>query len=43
MGLPDLAHVMQVKERGYEVEHAGYCVTVFSAPNYVSTPQVSLL
>lgn len=25
---------MQVKDEGYEVEHNGYCVTVFSAPNY---------
>ena len=24
----------QVKEEGYEVEHGGYCITVFSAPNY---------
>ncbi len=24
----------QVKEEGYEVEHDGYCITVFSAPNY---------
>ena len=23
----------QVKERGYEVDHSGYCITVFSAPN----------
>ena len=25
---------LQVKEEGYEVEHDGYCITVFSAPNY---------
>jgi hypothetical protein len=25
---------LQVKDEGYEVEHNGYCVTVFSAPNY---------
>ncbi len=25
---------VQVKDEGYEVEHNGYCVTVFSAPNY---------
>ena len=25
----------QVKEQGYEVEHGGNCVTIFSAPNYV--------
>ncbi len=24
----------QVKEEGYLIEHAGKCVTVFSAPNY---------
>ena len=23
-----------MKEEGYEVEHDGYCITVFSAPNY---------
>ena len=23
-----------MKEGGYEVEHGGYCITVFSAPNY---------
>ena len=26
--------MVQVKEEGYEVEHGGYCITVFSAPNY---------
>ena len=25
---------VQVKDDGYEVAHDGYCVTVFSAPNY---------
>ena len=25
----------QVKEEGYEVDHGGNCITVFSAPNYV--------
>ena len=25
---------LQVKEEGYQVEHDGYCITVFSAPNY---------
>lgn len=24
----------EVKEEGYEVAHDGYCITVFSAPNY---------
>jgi len=24
----------EVKEEGYEVQHDGYCITVFSAPNY---------
>ena len=24
----------QVKDQGYEIEHGGYCITVFSAPNY---------
>jgi hypothetical protein len=27
-------NVLQVKEEGYEIAHDGYCVTVFSAPNY---------
>ena len=26
--------LMQAKPEGYEVEHNGDCVTVFSAPNY---------
>lgn len=26
---------LQVKEEGYEVDHGGNCITVFSAPNYV--------
>ena len=25
----------QVKDEGYAVDHDGYCITVFSAPNYV--------
>lgn len=25
---------LQVKDGGYEVAHDGFCVTVFSAPNY---------
>ena len=25
---------MQVKDEGYEIEHEGYCITIFSAPNY---------
>ena len=29
-----MACCLQVKEEGYEVEHGGYCITVFSAPNY---------
>ncbi|QSL66371.1 hypothetical protein MERGE_000749 [Pneumocystis wakefieldiae] len=27
----------EVKPNGYEVEHNGYCITVFSAPNYCDT------
>ncbi len=30
----ELRSCVQVKDEGYEVEHNGYCVTVFSAPNY---------
>lgn len=26
---------MQVKDEGYAIDHNGYCITVFSAPNYV--------
>jgi serine/threonine-protein phosphatase 5 len=29
-----LVVLVQVKDQGYEVAHDGYCVTVFSAPNY---------
>ena len=25
---------MQVKDEGYEIEHDGYLITIFSAPNY---------
>jgi serine/threonine-protein phosphatase 5 len=25
----------QVEENGYAVQHAGRCITVFSAPNYI--------
>lgn len=32
--LPNVVICPQVKDEGYEVEHNGYCVTVFSAPNY---------
>ena len=24
----------EVKDQGYEVDHGGKCITVFSAPNY---------
>lgn len=34
-GLDLLVRSHEVKEEGYAVEHDGYCVTVFSAPNYV--------
>lgn len=33
-GLQLLVRSHEVKDEGYEVEHGGYCVTVFSAPNY---------
>jgi len=33
-GLKLLVRSHEVKEEGYEVTHDGYCVTVFSAPNY---------
>ena len=26
---------LQVKDEGYAIDHNGYCITVFSAPNYV--------
>lgn len=34
-GLDLLVRSHEVKEEGYAVEHDGFCVTVFSAPNYV--------
>jgi hypothetical protein len=33
-GLELLVRSHEVKEEGYEVEHDGRCITVFSAPNY---------
>jgi len=33
-GLECVVRSHEVKEGGYEVEHGGVCVTVFSAPNY---------
>ncbi|CAG9466709.1 unnamed protein product [Pedinophyceae sp. YPF-701] len=33
-GLKLLVRSHEVKEDGYEIAHDGYCVTVFSAPNY---------
>ena len=34
-GLELLVRSHEVKEEGFAVEHDGYCITVFSAPNYV--------
>ena len=34
-GLDLLVRSHEVKEEGFAVEHDGYCITVFSAPNYV--------
>lgn len=36
-GLKLLVRSHEVKEEGYEVQHDGYCITLFSAPNYVDT------
>jgi serine/threonine-protein phosphatase 5 len=33
-GLEYLIRSHEVKDEGYVVEHAGKCITVFSAPNY---------
>jgi hypothetical protein len=33
-GLELVVRSHEVKEEGYEVEHAGCCITIFSAPNY---------
>ncbi|KAK9907522.1 hypothetical protein WJX75_005274 [Coccomyxa subellipsoidea] len=33
-GLDLLVRSHEVKDKGYEVDHGGYCITVFSAPNY---------
>lgn len=33
-GLQLLVRSHEVKDEGYEVAHDGYCITVFSAPNY---------
>ena len=32
----------EVKEEGFEVAHDGYCITVFSAPNYCDQVRVCL-
>ena len=34
---------MQVKDEGYEVEHNGLLVTIFSAPNYCDQASLHLL
>lgn len=33
-GLKAVIRSHEVRDQGYEVEHDGYCITVFSAPNY---------
>lgn len=33
-GLSLLVRSHEMKEGGYEVAHGGFCVTIFSAPNY---------
>ena len=33
-GLELVVRSHEVKEEGYEVEHGGCCITIFSAPNY---------
>ncbi|WBW74576.1 serine/threonine protein phosphatase with TPR repeat [Schizosaccharomyces osmophilus] len=33
-GLRAIIRSHEVRDQGYEVEHDGYCITVFSAPNY---------
>ena len=36
-GLKRLIRSHQFVERGYEVQHRGRCITIFSAPNYIGT------
>ncbi len=33
-GLDCVIRSHEVKQQGYEVEHGGRCITIFSAPNY---------
>ena len=38
-GLDLLVRSHEVKDEGYEVDHNGRCITVFSAPNYVDSAE----